>query len=273
MKGNAMSHFCVYVITDHEPTHDELGAILQPYHEFECTGEDDQYVQDVDQLEEILAEYESATVPYVRKQDGALVKKYADEFYRDPTNEEQTRIGKSFGTGFGNGISWTSKDWGDGRGYRSKVHHIPDGCVQLDVAVPTIMTFRAYLEDDGWEERRTGSDRGKYRWFEVDSADKVTRVVKRTNTNSKWDWWQAGGRWNGLLCGRSSIRRGDIVDVGEVVAPFAVLSDGKWVERGTMGWWACVKDEKPQGEWDDMFRKILSELQPDRYITVVDCHI
>ena len=53
-----MSHFSVVVITSHKPDEDVLAPILQPWHEFECTGIDDQYVQDVDILEEARMEYE-----------------------------------------------------------------------------------------------------------------------------------------------------------------------------------------------------------------------
>ena len=42
-----MSHFSVLVIGDH------IEQQLQPYHEFECTGTNDQYVQDVDVTEEL----------------------------------------------------------------------------------------------------------------------------------------------------------------------------------------------------------------------------
>ena len=43
-----MSHFVVMVIGE------DPEAELAPFHEFECTGLDDQYVQDVDITEEVL---------------------------------------------------------------------------------------------------------------------------------------------------------------------------------------------------------------------------
>jgi hypothetical protein len=54
-----MSHFSVMVVTDTEPTEDTLAAVMQPYHEFECTGDDDQYVQDVDDTAELRQQYET----------------------------------------------------------------------------------------------------------------------------------------------------------------------------------------------------------------------
>lgn len=53
-----MSHFAVLVITKNKPTQENLEEILQPWHEFECTGEDDEYIEEVDVTEESLKEYE-----------------------------------------------------------------------------------------------------------------------------------------------------------------------------------------------------------------------
>lgn len=54
---------------------------------------------------------------------------------------------------------------------------------------------------------------------------------------------------------------------------FAVLKGGEWFEKGRMGWWACVSDEKPEAEWEAQFEALLRSLGPDEVITVVDCHI
>ena len=54
-----MSHFSVMVVTDSEPSESMLEQLMQPYHEFECTGTDDKYVQSVDRTEEAKAKYES----------------------------------------------------------------------------------------------------------------------------------------------------------------------------------------------------------------------
>ena len=54
---------------------------------------------------------------------------------------------------------------------------------------------------------------------------------------------------------------------------FAVLKDGVWYERGTMGWWACVSDEKEQDDWNKECTKLIDELPDDTLISVYDCHI
>ena len=47
-----MSHFTVAVITKNNPTNEELNKVLQPYHEYECTGFKDQYVVPVDETDD-----------------------------------------------------------------------------------------------------------------------------------------------------------------------------------------------------------------------------
>jgi hypothetical protein len=57
----------------------------------------------------------------------------------------------------------------------------------------------------------------------------------------------------------------------KAINTFAVVKDGKWYERGNMGWFAVTSNENPN--WDTEFSKLLDELEPDTLLTVVDCHI
>lgn len=179
-----MSHFTVTVVTPEPPTNESLAAILQPWHEYECTGVEDQYVVDVDVTEDLLADFA----------------KYGKE-------------GQSFDD-FVSG--WSS----------------------------------AEKHDDG-------------RWY------------RHTNPNAKWDWWVVGGRWQGHLPLKSGevADSAAVVDIAEMPSTFAIVKDGQWFERGKMGWWACVSDEKAEDEWDAEVAKLLSDLPPDAHLSIVDCHI
>lgn len=57
------------------------------------------------------------------------------------------------------------------------------------------------------------------------------------------------------------------------IVPFALVKDGKWFEKGEMGWWGCVKDEKEQDHWNEEFAKLFDAIPDDEIVTVVDCHI
>lgn len=111
------------------------------------------------------------------------------------------------------------------------------------------------------------------------------------NPDSKWDWYSLGGRWSGLIqlkegaageignpgafnneVGIDQARKGDIANFDELKT-FALVKDGVWYERGQMGWWACVSNEKADEEWDEEYRKLLEGLPDDTLISVFDCHI
>lgn len=54
---------------------------------------------------------------------------------------------------------------------------------------------------------------------------------------------------------------------------FAVLKDGKWFERGKMGWFASVHDEKDPETWTSIWNSLVRDIDPDTLITIIDCHI
>ena len=54
---------------------------------------------------------------------------------------------------------------------------------------------------------------------------------------------------------------------------FAVVKDGRWFERGKMGWFASVHDEKDPETWASVWNSLVRNVDPDTLITIVDCHI
>lgn len=57
------------------------------------------------------------------------------------------------------------------------------------------------------------------------------------------------------------------------VVTFAVLYNGNWYEKGEMGWWGMVSNEKDQSEWNNEFYKLLENLPDNTLLSVYDCHI
>lgn len=116
-------------------------------------------------------------------------------------------------------------------------------------------------------------------------------VYSEYNPNSKWDWYSLGGRWSGLIKlkdgakgitgtsgafgntpGIDQARKCDIENLHDLKT-FAVVKDGKWYERGEMGWFALVSNEKPDDQWDKEFKKLIEGLPDDTLISIYDCHI
>lgn len=83
-----MSHYSVLVLTDERPFEkspeeqgNELDKMLAPFHEFECTGTDDEFVVGVDQTEKVREDYRRLLAEdskYVKTEDGSRVKTFAE---------------------------------------------------------------------------------------------------------------------------------------------------------------------------------------------------
>lgn len=198
-----MSHFALVVVTSSD-SEAQLKAALQPFHEFECTGTSDQYVVEVDDTEEQRASYEKATGRRYRSPEGVLYDPYDDIYFRDLTTSEIAQAGTDKFARIP-GLNIYEQDWKDGRGYRSKVHFVPAGWEDVDVPVKEYFSLRDYIADaTGREVIVQGSlpdynDKHKYGYIVVDAKGDVVKTVRRTNPNSKWDWWEIGGRYRGRL--------------------------------------------------------------------------
>jgi len=265
-----------------------LAVALQPYHEFECTGIDDAYVQTLDITARLREEYASETV----------------RRYRDPHG--------------------TVYDPSDARCSRG----CPDGWEEVSLPIATVVPFTAYCQAwHGIPLLPAGAvpdlaDTHKFGYGVCDAQETVVTVYTRTNPHKKWDWWLLGGRYAGRLISRSDGRACDQCRVGDLdlvamqaqarhrrarawqdaqayapeerawlydITPamteadycsavpalqtFAILDHEGWWAQGDMGWWGVVSD--PTDDWPAHYAQYLSLLvtHPDLYVAVVDCHI
>lgn len=150
-----------------------------------------------------------------------------------------------------------------------------------------------------WNDEEVYKEAVKY--YEKDQINEDGSTNETYNPQSKWDWYQIGGRWSGMIklkenaisgvsgekswANENEVIPSNMVDsaLAEDIdwehesmkdfGTFAVLVNGNWYERGQMGWWGMVSDEKDEDKWDEEFEKLLKEAEPDTRITVVDCHI
>lgn len=272
-----MSHYVALVIGENPEEQ------LRGFHEFECTGIDDEFVQDVDITAETRTEYGQHTTMMLRDQGGNLCPAYEDRFYRDPTPEEREKIGPIAGTGWGHDMSWTSKSWGDGRGYQTKVHYVPEGLEEVQVPTQRLKTFAEFAQY--WTDRtplRSGespdlSGPHKYGYLRADEAGEVICIIKRTNPQAKWDYYVLGGRWRGFLRLKSGLQADQALkgntDLEQTPTPHAVVIQGRWYERGDMGWWGCIHDAKDEAAWRREFTALVNALPADTLLSAFDCHI
>lgn len=55
------------------------------------------------------------------------------------------------------------------------------------------------------------------------------------------------------------------------ISTFAVVKDGKWYEKGKMGWWGITIGEKDN--WEEEFGKLIDSVPDDTLLSIYDCHI
>lgn len=167
-----MSHFAVLVIGDNPE------AQLAPYHEFECTGKNDQYVQELDTTEEFKSEYATAECSAIKRADGAIVSFFDDEGQYKP-------------------------EYYDAEARKTKV---PAGCEEVEVLCSSIMTEPQFYDyyhgkTEPLAEGETPDTDGKHKfgYCVVSAEGKVVKVIRRTNPCAKWDWYVTGGRYSGYF--------------------------------------------------------------------------
>jgi hypothetical protein len=203
-----MSHFTVLVVGD------DVEKQLAPYHEFECTGDDNEFIQELDQTEEARAEYvrEGNTTTMYKDTDGNLHSPYTEEgnydpaYWRLPTAAELLKKPRFLSTSDeSDGIRWASADWKDGRGYAERVFELPQGWTIVEVPESSVKSFADFCEDYyghaivPFGTEPDFADEHKYGYTLVNEKGEVTATIDRTNPNAKWDWYQVGGRWNGYF--------------------------------------------------------------------------
>lgn len=164
-----------------------------------------------------------------------------------------------------------------------------------------------------WTDEQMYEDAVKFFRMDIDDGFDNVEIRKdgsvwRTyNNDAKWDWYRMGGRYAGRLklkdaskddaplfypeipaaysreelnylrrlknegyCDQAYVK--DLSNIEEITA-FAIVKDGKWYERGEMGWFGVVTDEKDENAWNKEVKQLLASLSPDTLLTVYDCHI
>ena len=104
-----------------------------------------------------------------------------------------------------------------------------------------------------------------------------------SNPNAKYDWYSEGGRWSGYLTNKDGSKTDcellTEVDWDKTEIPFCFVNDnGEWIEKGQMGWWAMVANEKKQADWNEEFKSYVQSLLADEEaneieVYAIDYHI
>lgn len=284
-----MSHFTVLVAGA------DLDAQLQPFHEFECTGVDDDFVIDKDITEEISGE----AAEDEHGLSGALENHGLDD--RIVADESEVKRGDTHKYGFAvvvNGklvraVKRTNPnkkwDWWLIGGRWPRFWLLKDGsrcasALKKDIDLPgmrdaaavriteqfsafadlftgEIPDWAALLEQHGLEKARAIYNEHPMIVAIHERDQKLGRVLPLFGVSI-----------------REHFCNGDLAAVVErertkAVSTFAVLLDGVWHERGSMGWWGSVSDARDEKVWAREYQAMLAQIPDDTLLSVIDCHI
>lgn len=247
-----MSHFCVIVIGDN------VEQQLQPYHEYGCTGIDDEYVIDVDVTDQARADF-------AEMGKGRSFEQFVEDWYgRQPNADgrviEHTNPNAKWDWWVigGRWSGWLGRDQGR----------------------------RSEFDLDGLRDRATAKALADYDRYHpgIDPPDAPWAEFRQRYASieeAREAWWshpfcaalRQADVWlepDDFMCDRDTYAARARVNA---VVPFALVAEGQWAARGDMGWWATVSNERPEGEWEAFVNHMLDNLDGDTLLTVVDCHI
>jgi hypothetical protein len=307
-----MSHFVVLVVGEN------VEKQLAPFHEFECTGQDDEFVQEIDQTAQLKEEYEKVEKEIKKEYPTFLA--YVRDYHGKPvaTSIDRIDLNETHKYGYvlvgpdGEVVKVIDRtnpekkwDWWEIGGRWTGFFKLKNGRKGM-VGQPGIQTPRAKrgyadscpksaIDIEGMQEEAEARAQEKWDNFQA-IAEGLPRHTSWETTREKYGdenggiekarkeyhaqpviqalseakgdaiWWDA----DEFLCSREEyLKRAR----DEAFSTFAVLKDGKWYERGEMGWWACVSNEKSKEEWAQQFSQLVEGLPEDTLLTVVDCHI
>ena len=106
---------------------------------------------------------------------------------------------------------------------------------------------------------------------EAEEIDEAGNIYSTCNSDAKWDWYEIGGRWSGLLkVGVTRVNSAFVKDVdsSEPFSTYAVLTpDGEWHEQENTGLFSSDK------EWNKHYKeRFIDTADPNLMLTIVDCH-
>ncbi|MFA5349356.1 MAG: hypothetical protein WC309_03245 [Candidatus Paceibacterota bacterium] len=154
-------------------------------------------------------------------------------------------------------------------------------------------TDQAYMRDIDWEEMRDEKNRksdntfkeimNKVRElsrFESKSDEEIVSFLKEAKeikeTRAREIFEEKEKNLFDSLYWEYNYHFGDSMEENRKrysLATFAVLKEGEWFEKGKMGWWACVSDEKEVDVWKKEWNDLISNIPGDTLLSLYDCHI
>ena len=300
-----MSHFLTMVVTN-DGSEDSIKRALQPYHEYECTDVDDEYVVELDKTDKVRKSWDLCD----EKQRYGDIQTYGKKYYGyqsrdDPSKNPSIRFIRKTNPNakwdwWTIGGRWENqlKDMRSDRWCNS----MQKENIDFDFMRQKKLNNRRKTVADVFDEVRSG---GNYTYDEVIQmhrryrleVDRLYEIHSNRRESSEdipskfWVWIKYSKdpdcAW---LSAASQVLKPVIgimspipdrvnnipkwIDNTQPLEFWAALINGQWIEKREMGWFGASFGEKDDIEWMAKdIPAIIDMVDDGQWITMVDCHI
>lgn len=277
-----MSHFTVAVLTKKQPTEDKINKLMQPFHEYECTGIKDKYVEAI----ECHGEYINNKINYEKDNKGYNT---FEEYLKDYCGIEDDGKWHTFIDGKLHEFTNPNSQWdwfvigGRWSNYLQDKNgdfhdYLPISSLNIEEAN---IQNKKKMEDEYKDMLQCFENNQKEDWESfVDIKNKMPPnddysktheecvkiyneqpAIQKIRKNSKKHFFNV----DELNCSLEEyINKASPAFLTHNV----LVEDGEWY-GGEMGWFGLSDQED---NWNDTFVKLIED-HKDYWITIVDCHI
>lgn len=295
-----MSHFTVLVIGD-DPEEQ-----LAPFHEYECTGENDEYVQDIDQTEEVQAQIDSVGLTQGLEyfglddkvvSDASEVDIYSEHEYGYAIVKDDKLIKAVRRTNpdarwdwYQLGGRWSGFFLTKGEGTQGEKSWATEKIELPPNRVDMLLKKDLDLEGMKAEARANAENRYKALELVLDGSPLPPRF--RDFSQGYEDIEQAREAYKALPVVQALEKAsmmpwfGDINDtygpskeayiqrmVNRCLMPYAIVKDSVWYAQGEMGWWGMSSDDMTEDEWQSKVNELIESVDDETLLSLYDCHI
>ena len=284
-----MSHYTVLVVHNED---DDIDSIMAPYAEQDA---DEQYLEFVNTEDEELKKYNSEGVVKVKTADGRWLYEWDREFkgadILNPLDapadleRKEFKFKELFATFEEYMVEWCGQssrdedegvygykhnpnakwDWYQVGGRWAGFFKVKDG-VKGTVGKAGVFDNAPKFDSDvvrkgdiDWDNMRaTLQKEASERW------DKYEEALKNGTLKDGDAYWTYGVE-------KDQTKEEYLMEAN--VSTFAIVKDGKWYQKGEMGWWGMASNEKKADVWVEEWNKLIDALPDDTMLTVLDCHI
>lgn len=253
-----MSHGCLWVVTEKEPTEARIMEKMLPWHEYESTGIEE-YTERVDYTQRVKTRWDELTDKEKKSYNNNILEFAQEENYKITENENGEI---EFYDITNPNAKWDW--WSIGGRFQNHMRDIYGDC--------PICSPKNEISLEIPKREKEEENRDKYRKIKAIINDRDIETERDdiiADLEAVYTFFCLIYNLDDFI----NFTEDEYVAKRSSVCPLAILYDGEWYERGELGYWGVVLDEKDSLDWENIFMNIWNSIPDNYWVTVVDYHI